>query len=195
MVSIASGDPIAFARFYTRFSVPLLNLARNIVRSPAAAEDVRQEAFQEIWNRAAEYRASLGSPFSWIMTIARHKAIDRLRAEVRRLRQIAEYDAEISPLVASEERGADFRALAEEAGDAVRGALSQLSALEREAVECAYFEGLSSGEMSQRLHIPVGTIKSRLRRALRHLQRPLADFRHASRAPRRDFSRTRNGKR
>lgn len=189
MLSVAGGDAAAFARLHARFALPLLNLARSIVRSVPTAEDIQQEVFREVWHRAGEYRASLGTPFSWIMTIARHKAIDRLRVEVRQIRQNADYEAETGPLAPTEERGGDWRAMAVEAGEAVRRALSQLSVLEREAVELAYFEGLSSGEMSRRLRIPLGTAKGRLRRALRHLQRPLAGLRETSRFARGNFPR------
>lgn len=182
MVAAARGDTVAFARLHARFAVPLLNLARSIVRSSFAAEDVRQEVFEEVWKRAGEYRASLGTPFSWIMTMARHKAIDRLRWEVRQIRHIGDYEAEFSLRVAAEEHGADCRAMADEKSDAVRGALGRLSAVEREVIELAFYEGLSSGEMSRRLHVPVGTIKGRLNRALRRLQRPLAAYRAAGAA-------------
>jgi len=173
MVLVAGQDNAAFAQLYARFSGPLLNLARSILRSPPAAEDVCQEVFQEIWKRAGEYRASLGTPFSWIMTIARHKAIDRLRFEVRQLRQNADYEAEFNRDELAEERGADRRAMANEAAAAVRGAIEALSAYEREAITLVYFEGLSSGEMSRRLQLPLGTVKGRVRRGLRHLHRVL----------------------
>lgn len=174
---VADGDRAAFDRLYARFSRPLLNLARSILRSTTAAEDIRQNVFQEIWKRAGEYRASLGTPFSWIMTIARHKAIDRLRFEVRQVRQNAEYEAEFEETQARAQRGTDWCVLANEAGTAVRGAVHLLSSCERQAIELAYFEGLSSGEMSRRLQIPVGTIKGRVRRGLLHLRRSLTSWR------------------
>jgi RNA polymerase sigma-70 factor (ECF subfamily) len=177
MARIARGSAADFDRLYIRFSGPLLRLACDILRCRAAAEDVRQEVFHEIWKRAGEYRASLGTPFSWIMTVTRHKAIDRLRSEVRQLRHVAEYEAELDPGERSEESAADRRVMAAEAGTAVRGALEALTPAEREAVELSYFEGLSAHEISRRLQLPLGTVRGRVRRALRRLRRRLAHWR------------------
>jgi RNA polymerase sigma-70 factor (ECF subfamily) len=177
MISIASGNAAAFERLYARLAVPLVNLVRSIVRCPRAAEDIRQEVFREIWHRAGEYRASLGSPFSWIMTIARNRAIDRLRSDLRQLRHTADYEAEFDRAESLRDLGADSCAMAAEASAAVRGAVERLQPPEREAVELAYFEGLSTGEIAQRLHAPLATVRGRVRRALRHLEHWLAPFR------------------
>lgn len=177
MLEVARGNADAFERLYARLSVPLLNLVCSIVRSRTAAEDVRQEVFREIWSRAGDYRPNLGTPFSWVMTIARHKAIDRLRWEVRQLRQVAEYEADFEMLGNGREPPADFCAMIAEDGAAVEDAIARLRAEERQAIELSFFDGLSSGEIARRLSIPVGTIKGRVRRALRHLRPFLAPWR------------------
>ena len=177
MILVAMGDRAAFERLYHRFSRPLFTLAQSVLRSTAAAEDVRQEVFQEIWKRAAEYRVSLGSPFSWIMTITRHKAIDRLRLEMRRIRHVENLSLEFSRTQAPPQLSAERCVIAQETGTVVRGAVGSLPSDEREAIELAYFEGLSGTEMAQRLHLPLGTVKARVRRGLRHLQRPLTILR------------------
>ena len=177
MLLVARGDAAAFARLHARFAPPLLNLAQSILRSPAAADDVRQDVFEEIWRRAGEYRASLGTPFSWVMTIARHKAIDRLRAEVRHLRRTLEYERELTGTGVPCERGASQYVCAAETGHAVHGAVDLLSERERQAIELLYFDGLSCTEIARKLNLPLSTIKARVRRALRHLRRPLAAWR------------------
>jgi RNA polymerase sigma-70 factor, ECF subfamily len=172
MVLVAGRDGEALALICARFSRPLFSLAMSIVRSHAAAEDIQQDVFNEIWKRAPEYRASLGTPFSWIMTMTRHKAIDRLRLEIRRARQIVElealdYSAEPVP------RADDKAILERERRVEVRAAVDGLAILERQAVELAYYDGLTCAEIAGRLYLPLGTVKARVRRGLRHLQHPL----------------------
>jgi RNA polymerase sigma-70 factor (ECF subfamily) len=182
MHQVASRDANAFRRVYARFSGPLLALAMSIVRSRAAAEDIQQEVFHEIWKRAHEYRASLGSPFSWIMTIARHKAIDRLRQEMRRVRHIADFEALDGPTLSLPAGGEDAL-MADELAAEIRAAVSGLMASEREAIELAYYEGLTCAGIAARLNLPLGTVKARVRRGLQHLQRPLRGVRAALASP------------
>ncbi|HUR60234.1 MAG TPA: sigma-70 family RNA polymerase sigma factor [Opitutaceae bacterium] len=182
MDQVASRDADAFGRVYARFSGPLLALAISILRSRPAAEDIQQEVFHEIWKRAHEYRASLGSAFSWIMTITRHKAIDRLRQEMRRVRHIADFEALDGPTL-SVPAGGEDALMADELAAEIRAAVSGLMAGEREAIELAYYEGLTCAGIAARLNLPLGTVKARVRRGLQRLQRPLRGVRAALAGP------------
>ena len=172
MSLVADRDPVAFAALHERFARPLFSHVFSIVRSHAAAQDVQQDVFEEIWERAGEFRASLGSPFSWIMTIARHKAIDRLRLEMRRLRQNTDFAALDSDPVT--EIGGYETVNGAENAIRVRAAVAGLSVREREAIELSYYEGLTSVQIAGQLHEPLGTVKARVRRGLIHLRRRLA---------------------
>ena len=176
--AVARRDEAAFAELYDRFSRPVFSLIVRVLRSRAEAEEVLQEAFWQIWERAPDYRAELGSAFCWVVTIARRKAIDRLRANARHLQRIDEAqglradDDFISPAgletLAASERGA-----------AVRAALAKISLEERRAIALAFFDGLTHEEIATALREPVGTVKARIRRGMLKLKPALARLRHA----------------
>jgi RNA polymerase sigma-70 factor (ECF subfamily) len=173
LLAVARRDESAFEEVYERFSRPVFSLIVRIVRSRAEAEEVLQEAFWQVWERAPDYRAELGSAFCWVVTLARRKAIDRLRANSRHLQRISEAqgaridDDFVAPvttegLVAGERNGV------------VQAALAKLNQDERRAVALAFFDGLTHEEIATALRTPVGTIKARIRRGLLKLKPVLA---------------------
>ena len=169
LLAVARRDETAFAELYDRFSRPVFSLVVCIVRSRAEAEEVLQESFWQIWEHAPAYRAELGSPFCWMVTVARRKAIDRLRANSRHLQRIAEAqgsrnDDEFTAPAALDSLAADERTVA------VRAALAQLNAGERRAIVLAFFDGLTHDEIATALGAPVGTVKARIRRGLLKLK-------------------------
>lgn len=173
LAAVARRDEAAFAELYDRLSRPVFSLIVRIVRSRAEAEEVLQEAFWQVWERAPDYDAELGSAFCWIVTVARRKAIDRLRANSRHLQRIedaheARHDDEFATPVALEALAAGERAAA------VRGALARLGVEERRAIALAFFDGLTHEEIATALRAPVGTIKARIRRGLLKLRPVLA---------------------
>ena len=174
--AVARRDEAAFAELYDRLARPVFSLVVRVLRSRAEAEEVLQEAFWQIWERAPDYRAELGSAFSWIVTIARRKAIDRLRANARHLQRIEEArglrnDDDIVAPAGLESLAADER------GTAVRIALAKLGAEERRAIALAFFDGLTHDEIAGVLHAPVGTIKARIRRGMLKLKPALSRVR------------------
>ncbi|MBL9202014.1 MAG: sigma-70 family RNA polymerase sigma factor [Opitutaceae bacterium] len=176
--AVARRDEAAFGELYDRLSRPVFSLVVRVLRSRPEAEEVLQEAFWQVWERAPDFRAELGSPFSWIVTIARRKAIDRLRANARHLRRIEEAQGarEDDGLVAP----AALESLAaDEAGAAVRAALARLNPDERRAIALAFFDGLTHEEIAVALRAPVGTVKARIRRGLLKLKPALARVRLA----------------
>ena len=167
--AVARRDETALAALYDRFSRPVFSLVVRVVRSTAEAEEILQETFWLIWEKASGYQPALGSPFAWIVTIARHKAIDRLRANSRHLQRIAEAQALNNDTGVIEPAG--FANIAtDERTAAVHSALETISAAERRAIELAFFDGLTHVEIAEALGQPVGTVKARIRRGLLKLK-------------------------
>ena len=180
--AVARRDETAFAALYDRLSRPVFAMIVRIVRSRAEAEEVLQEAFRQVWERAADYRADLGSGFCWVVTVARRKAIDRLRANARHLQRIEEAqgaraeDDFIAP-------AAPASLAASERNAALRTALAKLNLEERRAIALAFFDGLTHEEIAAALRAPIGTVKARIRRGLLKLKPALARLRQADELP------------
>jgi RNA polymerase sigma-70 factor (ECF subfamily) len=172
LLAVARRDEAAFEEFYNRFSRPLFSLVVRILRSEAEAEEILQDSFWQIWEHAPSYREALGSPFCWIITIARRKAIDRLRANSRHLQRIA--DVQAAEETPSHAVPAVFAHLAAaEQAASVQAALAEISDAERRAIELAFFDGLTHPEIAEALKEPVGTVKARIRRGLLKLEAAL----------------------
>ncbi len=178
LLAVARRDEAAFSALYDRLARPVFSMIVRIVRSRAEAEEVLQESFWQVWERAPDYRAELGSAFCWIVTVARRKAIDRLRANSRHLQRIEEAqgartDDEFASPIALDQLSAGERSAA------VRAALTRLGPDERRAIALAFFDGLTHEEIATALGAPVGTVKARIRRGLLKLKPALTRLRHA----------------
>lgn len=178
LLAVARRDETAFAQLYDRMSRPVFAMIARIVRSHAEAEEVLQEAFWQVWEHAPSYRPELGSPFCWIVTVARRKAIDRLRANSRHLHRIESAQALSVEDDVAAPVGLDNVADGEQAA-AVRAALAKLNSDERRAISLSFFDGLTHAEIATALRVPVGTIKARIRRGMLKLKTPLARVRRA----------------
>jgi RNA polymerase sigma-70 factor (ECF subfamily) len=168
---IAARDETALAGLYDRHSRMVYGVALRILRSAPDAEDVVQDAFLRVWNRVETYDARLGSPGTWIVRIARNRAIDRLRAKRTRSGVSVEMptrgDQDTNTLPEPETRETP-EALLEHRSTArtVRAALSALPTAQRALIEAAFFEGFSHQELSARFGVPLGTVKTRIRTGL-----------------------------
>lgn len=176
LLAVAQRDEAAFGALYDRLSRPIYSMVVRIIRSRAEAEEVLQEAFWQIWESAPAYRPELGTPFCWMVTLARRKAIDRLRANSRHLRRIEEaqglrVEDEFASPLALELLSAGERSAT------VRSALAKLGADERRAIVLAFFDGLTHEEIAAAVRAPVGTIKARIRRGLLKLKPSLTKLR------------------
>src|SRR5215467_8713655 len=168
LARIAQGDREAFGRFYDAFAGLALGLIRRILRDPAAAEEVLQEVFWQIWREAARYDPRRGSPEAWVVMRAKTRAIDRLRAMRRREKTfVAPAD---DSLTRSTEEPAENPGVAVETRGLVRSALNALPESQRRVVELAFFEGLTQSEIAGRLGEPLGTVKTRARLGLERLK-------------------------
>jgi RNA polymerase sigma-70 factor (ECF subfamily) len=172
MLKVAEGNRPAFAALYDRFSRPLYSLALKMLANEAEAQDLLQEVFLSIWNKAATFRADRGSAFAWVVSQARNRAIDRIRSRRRRGELIDAHGPELEPsgsVVLSSAQNADIS----ERGRHLRSAMEQLSEEQRQVLRLAYFEGLTQTEIAQRLAEPLGTIKARAHRGMARLRATL----------------------
>ncbi|HET6862965.1 MAG TPA: sigma-70 family RNA polymerase sigma factor [Pyrinomonadaceae bacterium] len=167
--AIAGKDDKALSQLYDRYRVVLFGLLVRILSNREEAEDVLQEVFLQVWRRASDYDANRGRPFTWLVTLARSRAIDRLRSVASRERVVAasardpveETSDAIADAVRSEQRGI------------VTSALSQLPEEQQKPLVLAYFDGLTQSEIADRLGAPLGTVKTRMRTGMLKLREAL----------------------
>jgi RNA polymerase sigma-70 factor (ECF subfamily) len=165
MSAIAAGDRMALATLYNRHNGTLLAVLERIMREPALAEDLLHDVFLEVWHHAAAYDPIRGSVRTWLIIRARSRALDRRKKLMRDRELITRtYEVGTAPMTLPASESA--------AGDRARvhGVTARLSSELQQVVELAYFEGLSSSEIADDLQIPIGTVKSRMARALASLR-------------------------
>ncbi len=159
--AIARGDEVALARLYDNYRVILFGLLVRILNNREEAEDILQDVFIQVWRRAKDFDELRGKPFTWLVTLARSRAIDRLRQLGARQRLTAGATLE-QELVDNVSDALTDTVQAEQKG-IVQSALAQLPAEQRQTLLLAYFEGLTQSEIAVRLNAPLGTIKTRMR--------------------------------
>jgi RNA polymerase sigma-70 factor (ECF subfamily) len=166
LARIVERDERAVEELYQRYSGPLYSLAYQVTRSERFSQDVVQEVFIAVWKDAGRFDPSRGSVGPWLFSLARHKAIDLVRREqtVRKRTVDADLEFEHAPDDVDQEAWLGFRR------DRVRAAIEELSAVQREALELAFFGGLTHVEVAEKLDIPLGTAKTRIRSALLRLR-------------------------
>ena len=164
--AIARQDADALVALFDRYNRLAFGLAYRILGDAFVAEEVVQDAFMSVWRNAASYDFARGNVRSWLLTIVRNRAIDQLRGRFGRSQNDVDLDT-VAPLLAAPDEWDDL--LSEIQASAVRAALRALPEEQRIAIELAYFEGLTHVEIAERLGIPLGTVKSRLRLGLQKL--------------------------
>lgn len=166
----AAGDLDAFARFYDLMAPRVHGLALRVLRDPGYAEETVQEVFLQVWKQAGDYRTSLGSVQSWVLTITHRRAVDRVRSESSAARR-DEVDAaaEVTHSGDIAEQVTDQISRDENATE-VRRCLGTLTDNQRQSIEMAYFSGLTYREVAEQLGAALPTIKSRIRDGLRRLK-------------------------
>lgn len=160
-------DPQALAELYDRYGRLAYSLILRVVRDKGVAEDLVQETFMRVWNRAQGLDAQKGSVGPWLLAVARNRAIDYLRSAGGRERNAIEFEETDHPaLYIDMERDILFSDKARR----IKTAVEKLSQHQREVIELAYFEGLSQTEMAERMGQPLGTVKTWVRAALKNLR-------------------------
>ncbi|MFC7495363.1 MULTISPECIES: ECF RNA polymerase sigma factor SigK [unclassified Nocardioides] len=160
-------DEAAFARLYDATASRAYGMALRVVRDPAQAEEVTQDAYLEIWRTAARYDAAKGSPLAWLLTITHRKAVDRVRSAEAASRRDTTYH--------QQQQAVDHDPTAEAVQTSlearrVRTAMQALTEVQREALGLAYFGGYTHTEVATMLDLPVGTAKTRIRDGLIRLR-------------------------
>jgi RNA polymerase sigma-70 factor (ECF subfamily) len=170
VLKVGAGDRLAFAELYDRYSGVLFATALKVLNSHEAAEDVLQDVFIQIWDKASMYDPARGKPMTWAVTMTRNKAIDRLRSAQRRQRLSDDVEKEAQVFEQFSDRDSLGDVDLGEKSKIVRDAVLKLSKEQRQAIELAFFGGLTQVEIAERLQEPLGTVKARIRRGMMRLK-------------------------
>ncbi|MFI9409342.1 ECF RNA polymerase sigma factor SigK [Nocardia gamkensis] len=171
LAATGTGDRAAFTEFYQLTSPRVFGLTVRILRSHAAAEEVTQEVYLQVWSMADRYDASLASPVGWLMMLAHRRSVDRVRAESSATSRDLVY--------AHEHLGRDHDVVAESVTQRIEeqqvaGCLQNLTPTQREAIALAYYSGWTYREVADHLSVPLPTIKTRIRDGLKRLEKCLS---------------------
>lgn len=174
VTAIAAGDAMALDQLYLRYRPLAFATAISLLRDPSTAEDVVHDAFLSVWRAAGSFQPARGPLRAWLMTIVRNAAIDHLRS--RRIAPQLQKAIERREIQAHYEE--DIHATVVAAADArrLRAAVKTLPPAQRDAIEMAFFSGLTHGEIAARTGLPLGTVKGRLRLGMRRLRQALPDL-------------------
>jgi len=164
---ILSGDEVALGVLYDRYGGRVYSLAKRILQDTGAAEEVLQDIFHQLWRAAANFDSTRGALGSWLLVIARNRSIDRLR------RRSPAVEEGVTATSYGSRPDIESVVVRNEMAGRVRAALQALPEAQREAMELAYFEGLTQSEIAKRTGDPLGTVKTRLRTALASLKAEL----------------------
>jgi RNA polymerase sigma-70 factor, ECF subfamily len=173
--AICKGEESAIEVLYERYHRYAYSLAYRILRDPVTSEDIVQDAFFSIWRKASSYQIQNGSVQSWVQAIVRHRAIDKIRAAAHRDYQWTSLQADNEQDPPSEEPGVWEQAWQGEQHRIIGEVLDQIPGEQRMVIELAYFGGLTHTEISEQCHIPLGTVKGRMRLGLQKMKSLLAE--------------------
>lgn len=171
MKAVAASSSAGMEMLYDRYSRPVYSFAYRMLSDRDHAEDLMQEVFLRAWRRAERFSDSRGSLISWLLSITHNMAIDEIRKRQRRPQKAESKEPD---LLMGSLRDTDIpveeHVLTSENGQVIRAALAEIPDNQRIVLELGYFRGMTQREISERLDVPLGTIKTRMRLALRKLQ-------------------------
>jgi len=168
LYAIAQADQAAFMQLYQRYCNLVYSLALRVLRHPTLAEEVTQDVFLKLWQQPQRWNPLLGQFSSWLLTITRNAAIDRLRKEQRHPHVDQEDQADLFAAQAAQGAISDNPLWFE--GQILRHLLQQLPEEQRQLIELAFFQGYTHSELAEGLAMPLGTVKTRLRSGLQKLR-------------------------
>jgi len=175
LARVARRERAAFEQLYDRYANILYATAMKFLKEDADAQDVVQDVFIQIWDKAKLYDPAKGKPLTWALTLTRNRSIDRIRAIQRRSRLRDDFEKET---VVDESAGIREALSGVDAGEKsqiLRDAVGQLSPQQRRVIELAFFRGLTQSEVAEKLGEPLGTVKARARRGLMKLKEILGN--------------------
>jgi RNA polymerase sigma factor (sigma-70 family) len=174
---VADGDTRALEKLYDRYARPAYSLARRVTGDPSFAEEAVQEVFLAVWRQPERFQASRGGFASWLLAAVHHKAVDAVRREEAVRRRALAVQA-VEGLDASDPPSGRPEDAVEERlrGERVRRALKELPELQREAMTLAYYGGYTQREIASLTNAPLGTVKTRMHRAMHNLRAALDDL-------------------
>ncbi|MEW2133552.1 sigma-70 family RNA polymerase sigma factor [Streptomyces sp. NPDC005435] len=170
LVRVAGGDQQAFEELYALVSGPVFGLVRRVVRDPAQSEEVVQDVLLELWRSATRFDPARGNALSWILTLAHRRAVDRVRS-ARAAGEREQREALRAGEPAFDHVSEEVEAALER--ESVRRCLDRLTTLQRQSVTLAYYDGYTYREVAERLSLPLGTVKTRMRDGLIRLRQCL----------------------
>ncbi len=172
--AVSGKDRAALEALYARYSGKVYSLAMHMLRDVGAAEEVAQDTFFNVWRRASSYKPGRGSVRAWLFRIAHNRAIDEIRKRQREYGRFQNgIDLTNKPTESRDSDPTEYAA-AQDEGSRLKDALTTLRPEQREVVTLAYFGGLTHSEISRKLDQPLGTVKTRLRLAMKKLRTTLA---------------------
>lgn len=174
MRRIVEADETALGALYDRWVRSLYSLVLHLLKDPDEAEDVVEETFWQAWRKADSYEPSKGAVSTWLLTIGRRKALDRLRAKKRSREEFMSSDRAVFADLPSSDPDPATDVERSELRERVRAALNELPDEQREALELGYFSGMSQSEIAEATGEPLGTVKTRMRLAMQKLREPLS---------------------
>ena len=167
---VGQRDVVAFQEFYRKFSGLLYTTIHRVLNDHQDTEDIMQEVLVQVWQKAHLYEPSKGKPLTWVTTLARNRAIDRIRAKQRRSKLNGDFEQESKVVQPEFVEDTSDLVTAKESDSVVQSAVMELTPEQREAIQLAYFGGLTQTEIAERLHEPLGTVKARIRRGVQRLE-------------------------
>ena len=169
LAQTALGDRKAFEELYRQTSAKLFGILLRILKREASAQDCLQDAYVKIWQKAGDYRPGKGTPLTWMGTIARNTALDLLR----RQRDVQPIDDDLGPLatLTNADPSSIESMMLDENNSRLDECLKSLNQNQRQCIALAYFRGLSHDQLAKQLDLPLGTIKTWIRRGLEQLKR------------------------
>jgi RNA polymerase sigma-70 factor (ECF subfamily) len=173
MARVVKGDHQAFSQLYDQSSSLLYTLAFRILGNRDEAAELLQDIYLEVWKKVARYDVGRGTPMAWLVTLTRSRAIDRLRARASKAHTVVDSTEQPSPHLPDQSPDPFHIQADHELRNAVGKALAELPESQRQALELAYYEGLSHTEIAARLNQPVGTIKTRIKLGMNKLRTAL----------------------
>lgn len=166
--AIARGDQQALSQLYDTYTRLLYSLIIKIVKNQEVAEDILQEVFVQVWDKASKFDGNKGTVYTWLTTMSRNKSIDHLRSKTHKnsSKNVSDPEEYVFPLMESVEATPLDATIQNDQRNRINQALGQIPAEQKEIIEIAYFQGYTQSEIAAELDLPLGTVKTRMRQGM-----------------------------